>query len=385
MRSDVYIEDLLAPNYDALLEDVLAHKHSQYMLKGGRGSLKSSFIGFVIPMIMVQPGNEACNAVIFRKTANTLRDSVYGQMVFALDKLGLDSEFVCHVSPMSAITWFEEADTFDGMKEIRNVLQSTNRGGSRFWNFLSFNPPITLNNFMNQEALVQRPDRLVHSSTYLTVPPEWLGQMFFDDAELLRQTNPRAYEHEYLGIPTGTGGEVFSNLELREITDAEIASFDYIYEGIDWGWYPDPNHWSKMCYRPSKMTLYIFDELRCNKTPNEVFWQRLQKEKSVTSQDLIIADSAEPKSIADLKAYGASIRPTEKGPDSVRYSMKWLQSLVKIVVDPNRCPETAREFAEYEYERTKDDELTGQYPDKDNHSIDSVRYALNPIWKRRGL
>ena len=111
----------------------------------------------------------------------------------------------------------------------------------------------------------------------------------------------------------------------------------------------------------------------------------MQNEKNLTSQDFIIADSAEPKSIADLKAYGASIRPTEKGPDSVRYSMKWLQSLVKIVVDPNRCPETAREFAEYEYERTKDDELTGQYPDKDNHSIDSVRYALNPIWKRRGL
>ena len=54
MRSDVYIEDLLAPNYDALLEDVLAHKHSQYMLKGGRGSLKSSFTGFVIPLIMLE-------------------------------------------------------------------------------------------------------------------------------------------------------------------------------------------------------------------------------------------------------------------------------------------------------------------------------------------
>lgn len=98
---DVYIEDVIAPNYDKLLDDVLDHRHSQYILKGGRGSLKSSFIGFVIPMIMVQPGNEACNAVIFRKTAKTLRDSVYGQMVFALDKLGLDSEFVCHVSPMS--------------------------------------------------------------------------------------------------------------------------------------------------------------------------------------------------------------------------------------------------------------------------------------------
>ena len=142
-----------------------------------------------------------------------------------------------------AIAWFEEADMFDGMKEIRSVLQSTNRGGSKFLDLHVVQPahhPEQL--YESGEALVQRPDRLVHSSTYLTVPPEWLGQMFFDDAELLRQTNPRAYEHEYLGIPTGTGGEVFSNLELREITDAEIASFDYIYEGIDWGWYPDPNH-----------------------------------------------------------------------------------------------------------------------------------------------
>ena len=67
MRSDVYIEDLLAPNYDALLEDVLAHKHSQYMLKGGRGSLKSSFTGFVIPLIMLE--HPDVNALILRKTA----------------------------------------------------------------------------------------------------------------------------------------------------------------------------------------------------------------------------------------------------------------------------------------------------------------------------
>lgn len=98
MRSDVYIEDLLAPNYDALLEDVLAHKHSQYMLKGGRGSLKSSFTGFVIPLIMLE--HPDVNALILRKTAKTLRDSVFGQMQFAIDKLGLSDEFTCRVSPM---------------------------------------------------------------------------------------------------------------------------------------------------------------------------------------------------------------------------------------------------------------------------------------------
>ena len=98
MHSDVYIEDLLAPNYDALLEDVLAHRHSQYMLKGGRGSLKSSFTGFVIPLIMLE--HPDVNALILRKTAKTLRDSVFGQMQFAIDKLGLSDEFTCRVSPM---------------------------------------------------------------------------------------------------------------------------------------------------------------------------------------------------------------------------------------------------------------------------------------------
>ena len=95
---EVYIEDLIAPTYDALLEDVINHEHSIYILKGGRGSLKSSFIGFAIPLIMLE--HPDVNALIVRKTAKTLRDSVYGQMQFAIDKLGLNDEFTCRVSPM---------------------------------------------------------------------------------------------------------------------------------------------------------------------------------------------------------------------------------------------------------------------------------------------
>lgn len=415
---DIYIEDILTPNYDDLLMDVLDHKHNRYILKGGRGSLKSSCCGTAIPLVMVEPGNENVNALVLRKQQNTLRDSVYNQIVSGIDRLGLSDEFQAFVSPLKivrkatgqeilfrglddplkvksikpskgyiGITWFEECDTFSGMKEIRSVQQSALRGGSRFWTFLSFNPPETRSNFMNQAVLNPGPDTLVHSSTYLEVMsyhPDWLGDFFISEAEALKESNPTAYANEYLGEATGTGGEVFTNIELREITDEEIENFSYTYQGLDFGWFPDPAHWSRVCYNPAQLTLYIFDELRVRKTPNRELWEMLQTEKGVTYSDLITADSAEPKSIGDFKSYGASMRPTIKGPDSVRYSMKWLQSLKKIVIDPVRCPESAKEFSEYEYERNSDDEIISGYPDANNHAIDSVRYALNNVWKRRG-
>ena len=375
MMEDIYIEDLIAENYDAVLDDILDHKHSQYIFKGGRGSLKSSFIGFAIILLMIQPGYENVHAVVFRKTAKTLRDSVYAQMLFAIDKMGLTDEFECRVSPMKivrkqtgqtilfrglddagkiksiklpfgyiGITWFEEADTFSGMREIRNVLQSCRRGGDTHWSFMSFNPPETRANFMNEEVLIPQPDRVVHSSTYLTVPVEWLGKQFIDDAEQLKEINPKAYEHEYLGKVTGTGGEVFDNLRIEEISDETISHFDNIYMGIDWGWYPDPFQWVKMHYDSARLTLYIYDSYRTTKKSNRETWETLQTDKGVTDTDLITADSAEPKSVSDYREYGSLCRGAIKGPDSVRYGIKWLQSLRAIVIDPVRCPDVAQEF-----------------------------------------
>ena len=415
MTENIYLEDLIAENYDDVLEDILDHKHSQYIFKGGRGSLKSSFIGFAIILLMIQPGYENVHAVVFRKTAKTLRDSVYAQMLFAIDKLGLTDEFECRVSPMKivrkqtgqtilfrglddagkiksiklpfgyiGITWFEEADTFSGMREIRNVLQSCRRGGDTHWSFMSFNPPETRANFMNEEVLIPQPDRVVHSSTYLTVPPEWLGKQFIDDAEQLKEVNPKAYDHEYLGKVTGTGGEVFDNLRIEEIPDDVVARFDNIYMGLDWGWYPDPYQWVKIHYDPARLTLYIFDSYRTTKKSNRETWEILKTEKGVTEEDLITADSAEPKSVSDYREYGALCRGAIKGPDSVRYGIKWLQSLRAIVIDPVRCPDVAQEFEHYEYEKDADGNVISGYPDYNNHSIDATRYAMERVYKRKG-
>lgn len=247
-----------------------------------------------------------------------------------------------------------------------------------------YNTPASLQHFVNIEKRVKKPNRLVHLSDYRSAPKEWLGQAFIEEAEYIKETNPKVYDNEYLGLETGDGGNVFENLEIRAITDEEINQFDRIYNGLDWGWYPDPFAFNRMHFDMARRTLYIFDEYRANKKSNEQTWNDLVELKGITSDDLITADSAENKSIADYKSYGAYIKGAIKGPGSVEYSMKWLASLFKIVIDEDRCPETTKEFREYEYERDKDGNVITGYPDKNNHNIDAIRYALENIWKKKG-
>lgn len=409
----VRLSDVIAPAFYPVHWDVVEGKHTYYNLYGGRGSTKSSFIGTEIVLGIIS--DPLANALVYRKVGNTISNSVYEQVLWSIEALGLSHLWKERKSPFSLTytptgqviifrgldkakkvksikiahgyfkyLWFEELDEFSGDEEIRSVQQSVLRGGEKFIVFKSFNPPISKSNWANQYVLTPRKDALNHKSCYLDVPPAWLGQQFFEDAEFLRQTNPRAYEHEYMGEAIGNGGEVFDNINVREITDHEIQSFDRIYMGIDWGWYPDPFHWAKMHYDAARLTLYIFDEYRANKQSNQTTWQALQTQKGVTGADLITADSAEPKSVGDYASYGAMCRPAVKGPDSVRYGIKWLQSLKSIVIDPVRCPATAKEFQNYEYDRTATGEVMSGYPDADNHSIDAVRYAMERVWKRKG-
>ncbi len=394
--------------------DIKRKAHTEYVLFGGRGSAKSTFISLMVVDILLS--NPDIHAVLCRRVKDTLRDSVYAQMKWALAELELESVFECRVNPMEivykptgqkiyfrgaddpaklksikvpfgyiGILWFEELDQFCGEEEIRSIEQSVIRGGDEAYIFKSFNPPKTLGNWANQYVLVPKETRLVQKSTYLDVPPEWLGKVFLEEAEHLKQVNPDAYEHEYGGVANGEGGCVFGNLKLREISDSEIAGFDRIYNGIDWGWYPDPFRFHRMAYLASERRLFIFDEISGHKLPNRHIGMLL-KEHGLTARDKIVADSGGegPKSIADLRDMGFAVRRAKKGPGSVEYSMKWLSSLSEIVIDPVRCPNAGKEFREYEYETTEGGEVVSGYPDLNNHSIDAVRYALEEIWRRRG-
>lgn len=411
--SEVRLSDHIGPAFYSLARDVFQHGHTHYDLSGGRGSLKSSTVSELVPPLLI--ANPGTHALVLRKVANTIRDSVYAQYIWAIDKLGMADYWEAKVSPLEliykptgqkimfrgaddpmkiksikvpfgyiAVTHFEEKDQFAGRAEIRNILQSTMRGGQKYWNFESYNPPISRDNWANLDSLEDRPDRLCHKSTYLEAPPEWLGEQFLLEAEHLKQTNERAYRHEYLGEPVGTGGNVFENVVDYPMGSDLIGSFDRIYNGVDWGWYPDPWAFNRMHFDAARRILYIFDEDRANKKSNQETAEILMKKHGITAMDRITADSAERKSVEDYKSYGLYCRPAEKGPGSVEYSMKWLCSLAEIRIDRKRCPETYKEFTCYEYERNKDGEIISGYPDGNDHHISAVRYAMEQVWKRRG-
>lgn len=373
--------------------------------------MKSSCVSLLVPTLLI--ANPGTHTLVLRKVGNTIRDSVYAQYLWAIGALGMADFWVARVQPMEliykptgqkimfrgaddpmkiksikvpfgyiAVTHFEEKDKFAGRSEIRTILQSTMRGGSKFWNFESYNPPISRDNWANKDSLKERADRLCHKSTYLEAPTEWLGEQFLAEAEHLRLTDERAYQHECMGEATGTGGNVFEKLELREITDKEIAAFDHIYQGLDFGWFPDPLAFIRLHYDRARETIYLLDEIYENKLPNETAAQKI-KDKGYKDA-YITCDSAEPKSVADLRACGLPAKEAIKGPGSIDYGMKWLQKR-KIVIDIRRTPNAYEEFAHYEYERDKNGKFISGYPDANNHLIDATRYALERIFRRMGV
>ena len=404
--SNVKLSEIIAPSFYGLHKDIKENRHTHYFVKGGRGSTKSSFISIEIILGMMK--DPESNAVALRKVGDTIVDSIFSQLIWAVEILGVSDYWETKISPLRLVykptgqeilfrssanqddykkiksikikkgyckyVWYEELDEFFGMEEIRNINQSLLRGGDEYKVFYSYNPPKSVNNWVNAEILVERPDRVVHTSTYLDVPKEWLGEQFIIEAEYLRDTNELAYRNEYLGEPTGTGGAVFTNLEIRRITDEELSHYDNIIDGNDFGYAVDPNCYVQMQYDKTRRCLYIFNEIYKVGMSNRELADRIKEIKIGNSY--ITCDSAEPKSIDELRSLGLRVKPAKKGPDSIDYGIKFLQILEKLVIDNIRCPNTAREFSLYEYEKDKTGNFKSKYPDDNNHSIDATRYAI---------
>lgn len=402
---NVKLSNVIAPSFYSVHTDIKNGLHTHYWLKGGRGSTKSSFISVEIILgIMADP---QANALALRKVGLYLHDSVYEQLCWAIDVLGVNQYWNKNKSPLQLTyvptgqkilfrgadepkkikstkvskgyikyIWYEECDEFNGIEEIRTINQSMVRGGEKFNIFYSFNPPKSIKSWVNQEVEQQklRNDTVVHHSTYLDVPKGWLGETFFIEAEYLKKTKPDSYKHEYMGEAIGTGGEIFSNVKLRKITDEEIKTFDNIRRGLDWGYAVDPLAYVVCQYDSTRRRLYIYEEIYKVGLSNRLAAEQIKANGEYT--DLITADSAEPKSIDELKDYGLSIVGAKKGPGSIEFGIKWLTDLESIIIDPERCPNVAKEFTSYELEKDKNGNFKSKYPDRDNHTIDATRYAL---------
>lgn len=190
---DTSMRSLLAPSFYPVHNALVQNNHSEYWLYGGRGSCKSSFVSIEILLGLLR--DRDAHAIIYRKVADTIRDSVYAQMLWAIDTIGLSHLWQCKVSPMELtylptgqrvlfrgaddpqkskgiklkkgyfrFLWFEELSEFDGMDAIRTIKASVVRSGNTV-TFYTYNPPQSASNWVNREALRDAPHRLCHHST----------------------------------------------------------------------------------------------------------------------------------------------------------------------------------------------------------------------------
>ena len=407
--------DIIGDSFHPVVRDIRNKRHREYVFCGGRGSLKSS-CAFTMPFeLMMNDPNIHC--LVVRQVANTLRDSVYAQMQWSCDKQGENPMFIREnwqfkVSPLEitykptgqkiyfrgaddpgkiksikvpfghiGILIFEELDQFGGEEPVRKIEQSAIRGGDEAYIFKVFNPPISKSNWANKYAETPKETMLVHRSTYMDAPPEWLGKPFIEEAEHLRTVNEDAYKHEYLGEPIGLGTEIFKHLEIRTITDEEVERQERIYQGQDWGWEPDPKAFIRAAYSHATETIMLLDEMggTCIRTKDMA-----QKIIDKGYGDYEVRCGVdEMEHINDYRDMGLVARPAIAGAGSVRRTFEWLQCR-KIVIDPARTPKAYKEFTEYEHDVDRNGEVIDGYPDHNNHYIDALRYATSPLSMVRG-
>lgn len=422
--------ELFAPVYNRAFKSIMNHTKERWTFTGGRASCKSSFISICIVLLIVL--NPRYNAVIVRKHKNSLRFSVFEQIVWAIDKLhlrksngkgagfkipksqtaalpityirrngqtqkilfvGLDDAEKSKSMKVSngyiSILWIEEKTEVEP-NDLQNLKISALRGGDKFYMFESYNPPSATRHWCNAEARQDDPHRMTVHTTYLDIPAEWLGDSILHDIEQTRKANKRAYENIYLGKATGTGRNVFENITLRPITDEEIAGWDTTLQGIDWGYYPDPYAYGSVHYDEKTNILYVWDELYLWKHGNyeafEATREHMESHGMSIYEDRQTADSAEPKSVDDYRKWGGDTRGAIKGKGSRDAGYKWLQGLAGIIVDQHRAPHAADEFTLYEYELDKrTGEILAGYPEgQPDHFLALTRYATERVWKHAG-
>lgn len=380
----------------------------EIILKGGRGSIKSNFIAALAEETIYNDPQAHC--VFTRRYKTDLRGSVYNQFMKTVIRHGRLDDWDFTTSPLVArykktgqmvifvgadkpislksynlsfgyvkLLIHEECDEMAGVEQMDNIEDTFLRSDTPALDIKIFNPPKSANNFMNEytASKANDPQTLICHSYYYNVPVEWLGKRFFERAEWFKQNKPKYYSNNYLGEVTGTGGAIFENLELREITDDEIDTMPYFYHGLDFG-YEHPQAFVKCYYDRDTDILYAIEEEFSKRCKNSTFARKIAKYKNVE----IIADSARPDNIAEMNDWGFDVAKAVKrwGSNKGRdYCWEWLRQCNKIVVDRSRTPHLAEELTKLEFELLKDGTFSSEYPKLNEDCTMALIYALNRV------
>lgn len=390
-------EKVFLPCYQPYVED---YQYRYNVYYGGRGSGKTHF---VISKLLIKGLKEKRMVLLMRKTATSLKYSVWKELNEAVDRFGLRKYFDFHVSDYSATckitgTVFkclglDEAEKIKGFSNVSDCLleEATEFNETDFdlidgtirsidyklplQCYLLFNPIAKTNWVFKRwgfDTGIVPHNTFILKTTYLDNP--YLSQDYIQRMENMRLTNPTRWEVEALGKFVSLDKLIFHNWVVEDFDNAAIKG--ELLVGLDFGFINDISALTASLLDEDNKKLYIFKEWGDTGKTNEELANIISS--LGFSKSVIIADSAEQKSIEEIKRKGISrIKPCSKGKDSIIHGIQKLQNY-QIVIHPS-CVGVITEFENYSWEKNRDGEYINKPIDKFNHYIDSIRYSLQCV------
>ena len=371
------------------------------VVKGSRRSKKSktTALWFIYNMMKYKDAN----TLVVRKTFRTLKDSCFTELKWAIHRLKVDNLWDVKESPLemtyiptgqkiyfrglddplkiTSITtevgvlswmWIEEAyeitseDDFDTLAE--SMLGDCPEGLFKQIT-LTFNPWNEKHWLKKRFFDVEDPDVLALTTNYLC--NEWLSPEDLKVFDRMKEKNPRRYKVAGLGGWGVVEGLVYENWKEQEFTLDEVVNCKTRC-GMDFGYTNDPTAVPIMFLDKANKRLYIWDELYKKGLSNKRIKEEL--DGMGYGKERYTGDSAEPKSIDELKSLGLRIKGAKKGKDSIKNGIQWIQDL-EIIIHP-RCVNFLTEIGQYTWDKDKFGNKLNVPIDDFNHLMDAMRYGL---------
>ena len=408
MSKRVNIAQVIGAGY----KDFWFSQHRYLIVKGGRGSKKSTTAALkIIYTMMKQP---LTNALVIRRVFNTLRDSCFQQLKWAAERLKVSHLWKFTLSPLEAVylptgqrilfrglddpmsitsitvdkgyinlVWFEEfyqVEKEDDFNKIDMSIRGEMEPGYYKQIIMTFNP--WSEKHWIKRRFFDNPDSNTLALTTTYKCNEWLGADDIALFEAMKINNPRRYRIEGEGEWGVSQGLIYTNVSEREFDILEVSKRPGTTSifGLDFGYTNDPTAFICGIVDEKAKELYIYDE-HYEKAMTNSDIAKMIKYKGYAKEQ-IIADSAEPKSIEEIKRAGIPrIKAAAKGKDSILNGIQLIQDY-KLIVHP-KCENTLLELSNYIWD-TKDGAMINKPIDDYNHLLDALRYGMERI-KRRDI